>query len=108
MQHRNQQKSLLSEITRLLSTYHALTLLQVGALYPELTRQKLLLLLKKLERSGRLTLMPERDLVLYTGDCVPNPSILSAFWILLDFREDIIYHTASDFPVALTLSLIHI
>lgn len=102
MQHRNQQKSHLSEITRLLSTYHALTLLQVEALYPELTRQKLLLLLKKLERSGRLTLMPERDLVLYTGGCVPNPSILSAFWILLDFREDIIYHTASEFPVALT------
>ena len=103
MQHRNQQQeSHLPEILRLLSTYHALTLLQVEALYPELTRQKLLLLLKKLERSGRLTLMPERDLVLYTGGCVPNPSILSAFWILLDFREDIIYHTASEFPVALT------
>ena len=52
MQHRNQQKSHLSEITRLLSTYHALTLLQVEALYPELTRQKLLLLLKKLEKGG--------------------------------------------------------
>ena len=46
--------------------------------------------------------MPERELVLYAKDCVPEPSILSAFWVLLDFREDITYHTASDFPVALT------
>ena len=48
MQHRNQQQeSHLTEIIRLLSTYHALTLLQLEAFYPELTHQKLLLLLKK-------------------------------------------------------------
>lgn len=103
MQHRNQQQeSHLSEIIRLLSTYHALTLLQFEAFFPELTQQKLLLLLKKLEKTGRLTLIPERELVLYTENCIPNPSILSAFWVLLDFREDLTYHTASDFPVALT------
>lgn len=103
MQHKNQQQeSHLSEIIRLLSTYHALTLLQFEAFFPELTRQKLLLLLKKLEKTGRLTLIPEKELVLYTENCVPNPSILSAFWVLLDFREDITYHTASDFPVTLT------
>lgn len=103
MQHKNQQQeSHLSEIIRLLSTYHALTLLQFEAFFPELTRQKLLLLLKKLEKTGQLTLIPEKELVLYTENCVPNPSILSAFWVLLDFREDITYHTASDFPVTLT------
>ncbi|MFG6320221.1 MAG: hypothetical protein K1W41_01360 [Lachnospiraceae bacterium] len=103
MQHRNQQQeSHLSEIIRLLSTYRALSLFQLEALYPELTRQKLLLLLKKLEKTGRLTLMSERNLVLYKGDCVPDPSTLAAFWVLLDFREDITYHTASDFPVTLT------
>ena len=103
MQHRNQQQeSHLPEIIRLLSTYHALSILQLEVLYPELPQQKLLLLLKKLEKNGRLTLMPERDLVLHTGDSVPNPSILAAFWVLLDFREDITYHTASDFPVTLT------
>ena len=103
MQHRNQQQeSHLPEIIRLLSTYHALTLLQFEAFFPELTRQKLFQLIKKLEKAGRLTLMPERDLVLHTGDSVPNPSTLAAFWVLLDFRENITYHTASDFPVALT------
>ena len=103
MQHRNQQQeSHLSEIIRLLSTYHALTLLQLEAFFPELTQQKLLLLMKKLEKTGRLILMPERGLVLYTKECVPDPAILSAFWVLLDFREDITYHTASDYPVTLT------
>lgn len=103
MQHRNQQQeSHLPEIIRLLSTYHALSILQLEVLYPELPPQKLLLLLKKLEKNGRLTLVPERDLVLHTGDSIPNPSILAAFWVLLDFWEDITYHTASDFPVTLT------
>ena len=103
MQHKNQQQeSHLSEIIRLLSTYHALTLPQFEAFFPELTQQKLLLLLKKLEKTGRLILIPEKGLVQYTENCVPNPSILSAFWVLLDFREDITYHTASDFPVTLT------
>ena len=68
MQHRNPQESHLPEIIRLLSTYHALILLQLEAFYPELTHQKLLLLLKKLEKGGRLTLAPERNLVLYTGN----------------------------------------
>ena len=51
---------------------------------------------------GRLALLPERGLVLYSKDCIPSPSTLAAFWVLLDFREDITFHTASDFPVALT------
>lgn len=103
MQHRNQQQeSHLQEIIRLLSMYHVLSLPQFEALFPELTEQKLLFLIRKLEKTGRLALMPERELVLYAKDCIPDPSILSAFWVLLDFREDITYHTASDFPVTLT------
>lgn len=103
MQHRDQQQeSHLSEITRLLSMYHALSLPQFGRLYPELTDRKLRLLLGRLEKAGRLAFVPNRELVLYSKECVPNPSTLAAFWVLLDFREDVTYHTASDFPVALT------
>lgn len=103
MQQKNQQQeSHLSEILRLLSMYHALSLPQLEALFPELTKQKLLFLIRKLEKNGRLTLMPEKELVLYAKDCVPDPSILAAFWVLLDFREDITYHMVSDFPVTLT------
>ena len=89
MQQKNQQQeNHLPEITRLLSMYHALSLPQLGRLYPELTEGKLLRLLG--------------GLVLYSKDCIPSPSTLAAFWVLLDFREDITFHTASDFPVALT------
>ena len=103
MQHRDQQQeSHLSEITRLLSMYHALSLPQFGRLYPELTDRKLRLLLGRLEKAGRLAFVPDRELILYSKECVPNPSTLAAFWVLLDFREDVTYHTASDFPVALT------
>lgn len=103
MQHRDQQQeNHLSEITRLLSMYHALSLPQFGRLYPELTDRKLRLLLGRLEKAGRLAFVPDRELVLYSKECVPNPSTLAAFWVLLDFREDVTYHTASDFPVALT------
>lgn len=82
--------------------YHALSFSQLGQLYPELANGKLLRLLGRLEKAGRLTFLPEQELVLYTKDCVPNPSTIAAFWVLLDFREDITFHTASDFPVALT------
>lgn len=103
MQQKNQQQeNHLPEITRLLSMYHALSLPQLGRLYPELTEGKLLRLLGRLEKTGRLALLPERGLVLYSKDCIPSPSTLAAFWVLLDFREDITFHTASDFPVALT------
>lgn len=58
MQHRNQQQeSHLPEIIRLLSTYHALTLLQFEAFFPELTQQKLFQFLKKLEKAGRLVII---------------------------------------------------
>ena len=55
MQQKNQQQeSHLSEITRLLSMYHALSPAQLGRLYPELTDAKLLRLLGRLEKTGRL------------------------------------------------------
>ena len=104
MQYRNQQQGKhLLEITQLLSMYHALNLSQLGRLYPKLEQSKLLLILKKLEKAGRLVFGTDRESILYTKDCVPDPSITAAFWVLLDFRKDITYHTASDFPVALTL-----
>lgn len=103
MQHRNQQQeSHLPEITRLLSMYHALRLPQLTRLYPDLTEKKLMRLLGRLEKAGRLALLPGQELILYTKDCAPDPSTLAAFWVLLDFWGDITFHTASDFPVTLT------
>lgn len=41
-------------------------------------------------------------MVLYSKECTANPSTMAAYWILLDFISDTIYHTVSDFPVSLT------
>jgi len=103
MNHINKdQGNHLSEINRLLSMYRVLSFGQLAETFPELTDDKLRVLLKRLEKSGRLIYEPDTDLVLYSKECVYNPSVGIAYWILLDFKSDVIYHTISDFPVSLT------
>lgn len=103
MQHiTSAQENHLTQITALLSMYRALSIWQLKKLYPELEDAKLQGLLKRLEKGGRLALLPEQGLVLYTKDCAPNPSTLAALWVLLDFFPEVTYHTPSDFPVVLT------
>lgn len=103
MQHiTSAQENHLTQITALLSMYRVLSIGQLKKLYPELEDAKLQGLLKRLEKGGRLALLPEQELVLYTKDCSPDPSTLAALWVLLDFLPEVTYHTPSDFPVALT------
>lgn len=103
MYHMNrQQESHLTEIMKLLSMYQVLTLPQLSKLFPELGQAKLLSLIRRLERGGRLFFDAESDKVLYTKDCEPDAVMMSAFWVLLDFFNDVIYHTVSDFPVVLS------
>lgn len=97
-----QQENHLTEITKLLSMYQVLTLPQLHKLFPELGQAKLLSLIKRLEKGKRLVFEAESDRVLYTKDCKPDTAMLAAFWVLLDFLPDVTYHTASDFPVALS------
>jgi len=103
MKYKNrQQESHLVEIIRFLYLYQALSLRQLRKLYPELPETTVRTLIRRLQKAGRLIWLPDKDLVLYSRDTVPNPDILSAFWVLLDFLPETIYHTVSDFPVALT------
>lgn len=96
------QGSHLAEINRLLSVYQVLSFSQLEKTFPELTEGKLLLLLRRLEKSGRLIYEQDTGLILYSKECTANPSTMAAYWVLLDFISDTIYHTASDFPVSLT------
>lgn len=103
MNHINKdQGNHLSEINRLLSMYRVLSFGQLAKTFPELTDDKLRMLLRRLEKSGRLIYEPDTDLVLHSKECAYNPSVGIAYWVLLDFKSDIIYHTISDFPVSLT------
>ena len=99
---RTEQENHLTGIVRLLSMYQSLAIPQIAKLYPELSEEKLRMLIRRLEKEGRLVHIPEQDLLLFHKDCIPNPSIISAFWVLLDFQPDVTYHSISEFPVSLT------
>lgn len=99
---RKEQENHLTGIVRLLSIYQALAIPQIAKLYPELSDEKLRMLIRRLEKEGRLVHIPEQDLVLFHKNCTPNPAIISAFWVLLDFQPDVTYHSISEFPVSLT------
>lgn len=87
----------LAEINRLLSVYQVLSFSQLEKTFPDLTEDKLLLLLRKLEKGGRLIYEQDTGLVRYSTECTANTSTMVAYWILLDFISDTIYHTISDF-----------
>ena len=92
----------LTEIVSLLSMYQTLSIFQLKKLYPELTKAKLMSFIRRLEKGGRLIYVPETDIVKYSRDCSVEPSVIAAFWVLLDFMPAVTYHTISDFPVSLT------
>lgn len=92
----------LTEIVRLLSMYQSLTLSQLAGLFPDLPKDKLLALIHRLERNGRLTCLMDKAMLFFSKDCEPNPAAVASVWVLLDFLPDVIYHTVSEFPVSLT------
>jgi len=92
----------LTEIVRLLSMYQSLTFSQLVKLFPDLLETKLLSLIRRLEKNGRLVYLMDEAILLFSKDCEPNPATIASFWVLLDFQPDIIYHTVSEFPVTLT------
>ena len=98
----NAQGNHLSEINRLLSMYQVLSFTQLAKTFPELSADKLQMLLRRLEKNGRLFFEQDTGLVLHSKECTYNPSIGAAYWVLLDFKSDITYHTISEFPVSLT------
>lgn len=103
MRHHSQEReNHLSGITRLVSTYRAVTLEQACRLYPELTREKMKLLVRRLEKGGRLSHDPAGDLLLCPGCSAPDPSVTKALWVLADFADSLTYHTIGEFPVTLT------
>ena len=97
-----EQESHLLKITRLVSMYRVLETAQLGKLFPELGNEKLRMLLKRLEKGGRLILDTEKGLVACQKEYSSNPASIAAFWILLDFLPEVTYHTASEYPVELT------
>ena len=58
----SKQDKHLTQIVNILSMYQTLLITQIEKLYPELSKEKLLLLIRRLEKSGRLIYIEETDL----------------------------------------------
>ena len=99
---KQEQKSHLSVIATLLSTYQVLTIRQLDKLFPELSEEKVLLLLRQLERKRRIAYHPDSGYVCHSRECIPSHSRIAAFWVMLDFQPHVTFHTVSEFPITLT------
>ena len=82
-----------AELLRFITTYHTL-------LYEQVLR---LFLITSLVKQGRIIHDKENDLLCDTAESASNPDygMIAAFWVLLDFKKAVVYHTSGDFPIKL-------
>jgi lysophospholipid acyltransferase (LPLAT)-like uncharacterized protein len=59
-------------------------------------------LLKYFAREGRLFFNAETALYSAEENAEADAEMIAAFWVLLDFIEEVEYHTAGDFPVKIS------
>lgn len=89
------------EVVRVLSLYGALLFQQILALFPgraETVRNMIARLIKQkrlfyIEDCCAVAISPKKQL---------DAGMVSAFWVLLDFLDQVDFHTASDFPIAIS------
>ena len=92
-----------TEILRVITTYKTLEERQIIALFPN-KKDVTVNLLSYLVKQGRIFFNPESKRYSLDESCdqTPDPVMIAAFWILLDFIDNISYHTASDFPIKIS------
>ncbi len=89
-------------LLRLVTTYHALQYEQVLQFFTR-NRDSIKSLITSLTKQGRIYHDNERDLLCDTPEAADSPDqgMIAAFWVLLDFKKAVIYHTSGEFPVKL-------
>lgn len=75
---------------------------QVLRLFPK-NRDSIKSLITNLVKQGRIIHDKENDLLCDTAESASNPDygMIAAFWVLLDFKKAVVYHTSGDFPIKL-------
>lgn len=90
-----------AEMLRTLSLYKTLLEEQVYRLFPDKKRPAIHTLVERYIKDGRIYRDAKRRLL----SCVPEPELdigmIKSFWILLDFQNEVEYHSTGDFPVKL-------
>lgn len=91
-----------AKLLRIITTYHALQYEQVLRLFDR-NRDSIKSLITSLTKQGRIYYDKESDLLCDTEESSTSPDygVIAAFWVLLDFKKALIYHTSGDFPIKL-------
>ncbi len=91
-----------AELLRFVTTYHTLLYEQVLRLFPK-NRDSIKSLITSLVKQGRIIHDKEKDLLCDTAESAANPDygMIASFWVLLDFKKSVVYHTNGDFPIKL-------
>lgn len=91
-----------AELLRFITTYHTLLYEQVLRLFPK-NRDSIKSLITSLVKQGRIIHDAEKDLLCDTAESAANPDygMIASFWVLLDFKKAVVYHTNGDFPIKL-------
>ena len=89
-------------LLKLITTYHALQYEQVLQFFIR-NRESMKPLITNLIKQGRIYYDKDRDLLCDTPEASGSSeySMIAAVWVLLDFKEAVVYHTSGEFPVKL-------
>jgi hypothetical protein len=91
-----------AQLLRFITTYHSLRYDQVLQLFAK-NEQSIKTLITSLVKQGRIIHEKEHDLLCDSQQAAENPdyALIAAFWILLDFKKAVVFHTNGEFPIKL-------
>ncbi len=89
-----------SALLRIITTYHALMYEQVLRSFSR-KEESIKNLISNLVKQGRIFYDPERQLLCDRPDAAASVDwgLIAAYWVLLDFKKALVYHTEGEFPV---------
>lgn len=91
-----------ASLLRIITTYHALTYEQViRSFYKKQDSMKRLI--RNLLKQGRIYYDPDKNLLLDCPEAAEkaDEGMIAAYWVMLDFKKTVVYHTCGEFPVAI-------
>ena len=91
-----------AQLLRFITTYHSLQYEQVLRLFSK-NRESIKSLITSLVKQKRIIYDKENGLLCDSQESANNPDygMIASFWVLLDFKTAIMYHTDGEFPVKL-------
>ena len=91
-----------AQLLRFITTYHSLQYEQVLRLFSK-NRESIKSLITSLVKQKRIIYDKENGLLCDSQESANTPDygMIASFWVLLDFKNAIVYHTDGEFPVKL-------